>query len=127
MTVRSHATGRPLPDRAIIERVFGREIDRLRQQQQQELNTPTADESKREACVWLTMALGEAAAVLERHLKAARKTLKGEPTCTRCGCTQDRACDGGCAWMPNLPNVCTACATPTELSALAGPLKGKPR
>lgn len=41
--------------------------------------------------------------------------------CARCGCTEDSACEGGCAWVPNgqMTDLCSACATPEELSALA--------
>lgn len=28
-------------------------------------------------------------------------------SCSRCGCTWDRACRGGCAWIG--PNLCSAC------------------
>jgi hypothetical protein len=35
--------------------------------------------------------------------------------CQRCGCTAKVACPRGCAWMPNLVDVCTACATEAEL------------
>lgn len=35
--------------------------------------------------------------------------------CVRCGCTDDRACEGGCGWVPGLTNVCTQCARPDEL------------
>ncbi|MER6532983.1 hypothetical protein ABT215_04010 [Streptomyces sp900105755] len=39
--------------------------------------------------------------------------------CVRCGCTEDAACPGGCAWVPNRQQVelCSACATPEELAA----------
>jgi hypothetical protein len=33
-------------------------------------------------------------------------------TCTRCGCTHDRPCPGGCAW--SLPDLCSRCLTPDE-------------
>lgn len=29
-------------------------------------------------------------------------------TCTVCGCTDDRACPGGCSWYR--PNLCSRCA-----------------
>lgn len=33
--------------------------------------------------------------------------------CTKCGCTVDRACAGGCAWAsaPGEPPVCSSCAS----------------
>lgn len=30
----------------------------------------------------------------------------GAPVCVMCGCTQERACAGGCAWMA--PGICSA-------------------
>ena len=41
--------------------------------------------------------------------------------CQRCGCTEDRACDGGCYWVPNpqLIDLCSACAEPQELAFAA--------
>lgn len=30
-------------------------------------------------------------------------------TCSRCGCTEERACPGGCSWANVLRTVCTAC------------------
>lgn len=30
-------------------------------------------------------------------------------TCRVCGCTDDTACPGGCAWVPDDPDRCTAC------------------
>lgn len=42
-----------------------------------------------------------------------------EARCLRCGCTEDAACEGGCAWVPNaqMVGLCSACATPAELAA----------
>ncbi|MFC8438065.1 hypothetical protein ACFUJT_07685 [Streptomyces griseoincarnatus] len=39
--------------------------------------------------------------------------------CARCGCTEDAACEGGCAWVPNaqMIDLCSACATAAELEA----------
>ncbi|MEU5111675.1 hypothetical protein AB0G64_09265 [Streptomyces longwoodensis] len=39
--------------------------------------------------------------------------------CVRCGCTEEQACEGGCAWVPNrqMVDLCSACATPAELAA----------
>lgn len=41
--------------------------------------------------------------------------------CQRCGCTEDRACEGGCHWLPNPQHIdlCSACATPQELAYAA--------
>lgn len=30
--------------------------------------------------------------------------------CRKCGCTDERACDGGCHWIE--PDLCSACVTP---------------
>jgi hypothetical protein len=39
--------------------------------------------------------------------------------CARCRCTDNAACEGGCAWLPNDQGIdlCSACATPAELAA----------
>lgn len=37
-----------------------------------------------------------------------------EPKCIHCGCTEDAACEGGCAWATTDPYVCTACAEAFE-------------
>jgi hypothetical protein len=37
-----------------------------------------------------------------------------ERACRVCGCTQDNACPGGCAWMAEDPGLCTACAPARE-------------
>jgi hypothetical protein len=40
--------------------------------------------------------------------------LQDAPSCDRCGCTDDRACEGGCAWVPNsrFVDLCSACIRP---------------
>lgn len=35
-------------------------------------------------------------------------------TCAICGCTDDLACLGGCAWANNHDDLCTACDNPTN-------------
>lgn len=42
-------------------------------------------------------------------------TLDVIRTCRVCGCTDDRACFGGCAWVGLADDLCTACA-PTAVS-----------
>jgi hypothetical protein len=32
------------------------------------------------------------------------------PTCTACGCTEDFACETGCAWANSERTLCTTCA-----------------
>ncbi|WP_228915981.1 hypothetical protein [Streptomyces sp. DH20] len=46
--------------------------------------------------------------------------------CARCGCTEDAACEGGCAWVPNaqMIDLCSACATPAELQAASWKTSG---
>lgn len=34
--------------------------------------------------------------------------------CKFCGCTEDEACDGGCAWMDDTQTLCSACAEKVE-------------
>lgn len=34
----------------------------------------------------------------------------GFRSCRFCACTEDRACQGGCAWISKEHNVCTTCA-----------------
>lgn len=44
---------------------------------------------------------------------ASRKKQPAEKACSVCGCTEDNACAGGCAWEPRKkgqPLVCTRCA-----------------
>lgn len=43
-----------------------------------------------------------------------------EARCSRCGCTQNVACEGGCYWVPNrqMIDLCSACASPQELAAM---------
>ncbi len=49
--------------------------------------------------------------------------------CVRCGCTEDAACEGGCAWVPNaqMTDLCSACATPAELQAASWKTSGGER
>lgn len=49
-------------------------------------------------------------AVAERapiDAQRAADRAAGLPACRVCGCTQNAACEGGCAWHE--PNLCTAC------------------
>lgn len=38
-------------------------------------------------------------------------------TCTKCGCTDDRGCRGGCYWVCAEPAVCSACAAKSLAAA----------
>lgn len=45
--------------------------------------------------------------------------------CSRCGCTEDAACDGGCFWVPPdisgvMEDVCSSCVDPERLAELGG-------
>jgi hypothetical protein len=31
-------------------------------------------------------------------------------TCSKCGCTDDNACEGGCSWVDPEHTLCSACA-----------------
>ncbi len=42
--------------------------------------------------------------------------MTAERTCIRCGCTDSRACAGGCAWVSPAIDICTACAVPVLVS-----------
>lgn len=40
----------------------------------------------------------------------ASDVAEGLPVCSRCGCTQNAACMGGCGWHQILPEpICTSC------------------
>ncbi len=44
-------------------------------------------------------------------------------SCQFCGCTDDHACPGGCAWVSIDPPVCSACVEPgVEAESFAGPV-----
>lgn len=47
--------------------------------------------------------------------------------CVRCGCTDEAACEGGCAWVPNtqLIDLCSRCANPAELKAAGWTVSGE--
>lgn len=37
-----------------------------------------------------------------------------ERACIRCGCTDSRACAGGCSWITRRVDICSACLTPAD-------------
>jgi hypothetical protein len=40
----------------------------------------------------------------------------GQPgTCRGCGCTDDMACDGGCAWLDRDETICSRCGIAIEV------------
>lgn len=52
-------------------------------------------------------------------LLTGAQLLDGFASCLICGCTEDNACPGGCAWVEQGPNgfLCSAC-DPTEPPSL---------
>lgn len=36
--------------------------------------------------------------------------LTAETKCIKCGCSKNRACEGGCAWISHSPPICSRCA-----------------
>lgn len=45
-------------------------------------------------------------ALLKEHWPQGKLQVRGR--CKLCGCTEDRGCDVGCAWVA--PDLCTTCA-----------------
>lgn len=43
--------------------------------------------------------------------------MKG--TCLKCGCTEERACRGGCSWIDEQEDLCNRCA----LELVKGPIE----
>lgn len=49
----------------------------------------------------------------EARARAAVKAKPGKPTagtCSKCGCTEEAACEGGCGWANKEKTLCTSCA-----------------
>lgn len=44
--------------------------------------------------------------------------------CIGCGCTNNRACPGGCSWVEHFPPKCSACITSGRLT-LGTPRKAR--
>jgi predicted kinase len=55
---------------------------------------------------------------LDEHTDPAGPVVDDVPRCRVCGCTDDRACPGGCWWVqdPLLGDLCSACAAPPARS-----------
>lgn len=51
--------------------------------------------------------------ILRRTWAARMNPLAGVRQCRKCGCTDDRACPGGCWWVPDPDggDLCSACPT----------------
>lgn len=66
----------------------------------------------------------------EQWAQALGRTITTQPAethCRVCGCTEDNACDGGCAWVTGEDNtleadLCTACAWVIARDAIASGL-----
>jgi ParB/RepB/Spo0J family partition protein len=72
----------------------------------------------------------DARKILDQAAPAAKVQTfaKGEPgTCRKCGCTEDNACAGGCAWVDRKQTLCSTCATPAELEAAGKQMVRKAR
>jgi hypothetical protein len=65
---------------------------------------------------------GEQGPQLPDHLVDEAAVADDVARCVRCGCTEAQACEGGCHWIPNrdMVDLCSACATPTEMFYAAG-------
>ncbi len=75
-------------------------------------------------------------AILDEHAPAEKPVKKGkgvhssgddaEPgTCRQCGCSEEAACEGGCAWADETETLCTACAPAAPRKRKAAKRKGK--
>jgi hypothetical protein len=51
-------------------------------------------------------------AMIRKVVARARATMSFLPVCAVCGCTDEHACEGGCAWIA--PNLCSKCFKPDE-------------
>ena len=40
--------------------------------------------------------------------------------CVECGCTDDHACPGGCAWYSDDPPLCTSCTGEVDINLGVG-------
>ncbi len=49
----------------------------------------------------------------ERGSQDAIRACNGAP-CKHCGCTDSHACQGGCAWVEEIPSTCTNCKGKSE-------------
>jgi len=63
-------------------------------------------------------------ALLERR-RQARIAAGEETACRGCGCSDSRACEGGCSW--HLPGWCTACQYKAEVQELYKAVQGGQR
>lgn len=57
------------------------------------------------------MQLNDLSVILQEDDMGKKSTP--ERACLRCGCTELKACAGGCCWVAH-SNVCSSCLTPAE-------------
>ncbi|GGS84594.1 hypothetical protein GCM10010156_49030 [Planobispora rosea] len=73
-------------------------------------------------CLNLAASMGERMGpVLVRLRDAEAGHEEDEPVCRICGCSENRACEGGCAWVPNPlgVDVCSACTYAITATVMA--------
>lgn len=58
---------------------------------------------------------------------AALRRAAGGGTCKVCGCTDARACAGGCSWVDETRTLCDACDAPTRDLGPVTHVKPKPK
>lgn len=44
------------------------------------------------------------------QLENQRFIVRSALACVRCGCTESRACPGGCWWVSLRPPICSSCS-----------------
>lgn len=68
-------------------------------------------------------ATGESPAVVisDESARQLRITAGVEHRCWRCGCSESRACDGGCVWATEI--LCSQCARKTSIEVRKGESK----
>ncbi len=70
----------------------------------------------------MTSTTAARAATLEELVAALAEPQDGERDCITCGCTDLRACAGGCSWASINPPVCSRCTASGFLHMVGGGL-----
>lgn len=95
---------------------------------QLDVEDPCAGPALQRALVHATLAAAAASTVNafldddepEAWAQAFANGMVDEPACRICGCTQNRACVGGCSWVPDpVGPLCSACAVETAEQSAA--------
>lgn len=60
--------------------------------------------------VFDTLAQATARALVAKAKKRLESRIGFPGICRECGCTEEFACDGGCAWVNRRRTLCSACA-----------------